>query len=204
MEFWRKVLQACGRLTWPRREQVKDLLGESPSPWIQFSLRADTSFLPGAISKGFNSSCDGNRIKLAISCLWHQCGLSPVPPEAALDRSYRDDHLRSQLSYFHWAKFSFAGNFCREVMCWLGLMLTLKSGCSSTGLRQSTRGLCRKPCLANAWPGDFLEGNGGLQDVPFCKHQLHFEKHWRNSTQEATLKIQPTALNSFCMSSAFP
>lgn len=43
-----------------------------------------------------------------------------------------------------------------------------------------------------------------MQDNPSCDHQLSFEKQWRNSTQEATFEMKPTASNSFGVSPAFP
>lgn len=131
------MLQACDRLSQSERETVRDLLGETP-PQTQLSSRADALFLPGTTSMGSNSPSGSNGVKLTISCLCHQCGLNPLLPEIALDGSYTNDHLRSYLSCFHWATLAELLFHLLavpvEVNPWLDLTLSLKAGCSSTGL----------------------------------------------------------------------
>lgn len=160
VEFQRNLLQT-DRLS--QSERVRDLLGESPFPQTQLSLRADVSFLPGATSEGSNSPSDSNRIKLTIFVspslshhLCHQCGLSLLLPEIALDCSY----IQTTISDPTWAVStgprwlsccSICWQFLAEVSPGLDLTIPLKAQAW-----QARGGLSRKFCLANARGGDFI------------------------------------------------
>lgn len=196
-----RLVTGCHNL----RERVRDLLGESPVPQTQLSLRADTSFLPGATSEGSNSPSDSNRIKLTIFVISvdSACCFLKLPWTAHIQTTISDPTWAVSMGPRWLSCCSICWQFLVEVSPWLGLTILLKA--QPDGLEGDWAGrlvLLMHGGVTLFW-NKFL-WNEGMQDNPFCNHQLSFEKQWRNSTQEATLEMKPTASHSFGVSPAFP
>lgn len=147
----------------------------SPLPPTQLSLRADTSFLPGATSKGSYFPSDSNRIKPSFLTTF----VTSVDLAHCFLKLPWTVHTQMPISDPTWAvstgprwlsSCSIWWQLLAEVNPWLGLTLPPAQAW------QVRRGLSRKPCLASAWGVILFQNkflwNEGMQDNPFCNHRF--------------------------------